>query len=201
MSSGPNFWEGFWEPKWRQKSLKFMFKKQLAFRSVFWYIFCDSSYFWKSAGEDMYHFFVLILHRFFVDFLLISNPSKPEKSCSREGGSTIFTKSMFSLRVQKSIQKPSKFGLKNPWKFEHRLCQLKVKMLHFWNQKAIKMRSKILENQVRSGQLSSGHVFGPLPARWSGGRGWLNVIVGCVHPVGGLAGGRHGTPRVFVFPV
>ena len=67
---------------------------------------------------------------------------------------------MFSLRVQKSIQKPSKFGFKNPWKFEHHLCQLKVKMLHFWNQKAIKMRSKIFENQVRSGQLRSGHVFG-----------------------------------------
>ena len=67
---------------------------------------------------------------------------------------------MFSLRVQKSIQKPSKFGFKNPWKFEHHLCQLKVNMLHFWSQKAIKMRSKILENQVRSGQLSSGHVFG-----------------------------------------
>ena len=108
----------------------------------------------------MYHFFALILHRFFVDFLLISNPSKPSKSRSRAGGSTIFTKSMFSLRVQKSIQKPSKFGFKNPWKFEHHLCQLKVNMLHFWSQKAIKMRSKILENQVRSDQLSSGHVFG-----------------------------------------
>ena len=72
---------------------------------------------------------------------------------------------MFSLRVQKSIQKPSKFGFKNPWKFEHHLCQLKVKMLHFWSQKAIKMRSKILESQVRSGQLSSCHVWavsGPL---------------------------------------
>ena len=67
---------------------------------------------------------------------------------------------MFSLRVQKSIQKPSKFGIRNPWKFEHHLCQLTVKMLHFWSQKAIKMRSKILESQVRSGQLSSGHVFG-----------------------------------------
>ena len=43
---------------------------------------------------------------------------------------------------------------------EHHLCQLKVNMLHFWSQKAIKMRSTILENQVRSGQLSSGHVFG-----------------------------------------
>ena len=79
---------------------------------------------------------------------------------------------MFSLRVQKSIQKPSKFGFKNPWKFEHHLCQLKVKMLHFWSQKAIKMRSKILENQVRSGQLSSGHVFGQqamsLPLVWKG---------------------------------
>ena len=79
---------------------------------------------------------------------------------------------MFSLRVQKSIQKPSKFGFKNPWKFEHHLCQLKVKMLHFWSQKAIKMRSKILENQVRSGQLSSGHVFGQLatsrPPVWKG---------------------------------
>ena len=44
------------------------------------------------------------------------------------------------------------------------------------------MRSKILENQVRSGQLSSGHVFGqqatsPRPV-WKGGG--LNVIVGCV---------------------
>ena len=66
---------------------------------------------------------------------------------------------MFSLRVQKSIQKPSKFGFKNPWKFEHHLCQLKVNMLHFWSQKAIKMRSKILENQVRSGQLSSCQFF------------------------------------------
>ena len=70
---------------------------------------------------------------------------------------------MFSLRIQKSIQKPSKFGFKNPWKFEHHLCQLKMNMLHFWSQKAIKMRSKILENQVRSGHLSSGHVFG----RWA----------------------------------
>ena len=71
------FLEGFWEPKWKQKSLKFALKMQLDFTGVFKHIFCDFSCFWKSAGEDMYHFFALILHRFFVDFLLISNPSKP----------------------------------------------------------------------------------------------------------------------------
>ena len=70
------FWKGFWEPKWRQKSLKFASKMQLALLSVF-NNFCDFSCFCKSAGEDMYHFFILILHRCFVDFLLISNPSKP----------------------------------------------------------------------------------------------------------------------------
>ena len=74
---GVCFLEGFWEPKWRQKSLKFALKMQLDFTGVFKHIFCDFSCFWKSAGEDMYHFFALILHRFFVDFLLISNPSKP----------------------------------------------------------------------------------------------------------------------------
>ena len=47
-----------------------------------------------------------------------------------------------------------------------------MKMLHFWSQKAINMESKILENQVRSGQLSSGHVFGgratSRPLVWKG---------------------------------
>ena len=74
---GVSFLEGFREPKWRQKSIKFIFKMQLAFPYVFEHIFCDFSSFSKSAGEDMYHFFVLILHRFFVDFLLILVPSKP----------------------------------------------------------------------------------------------------------------------------
>ena len=113
---------------------------------------------------------------------------------------------MFSLRVQKSIQKPSKFGFKNPWKFEHHLCQLKVKMLHFWSQKAIKMRSKILENQVRSGQLSSCQFFvvGPRPPRWSGRGGGPNVIVGCVPPPKRSSaafdrGGQTGPPRSNVF--
>ena len=41
---------------------------QLAFTGVFKHMFCDFSCFWKSAGEDMHHFFVLILQRFFVDF-------------------------------------------------------------------------------------------------------------------------------------
>ena len=34
-SSAIHFLEGFWEPKWKQKSLKFMFKLQLAFPGVF----------------------------------------------------------------------------------------------------------------------------------------------------------------------
>ena len=44
-SRGVSFLEGFWEPKWRQKSLKFVFKKQLAFPYVFEHIFCDFSCF------------------------------------------------------------------------------------------------------------------------------------------------------------
>ena len=46
--------EGFWKPKWRQQTLKFMFNKQLAFRGGFWHILCDFSCFWKSAGDDMF---------------------------------------------------------------------------------------------------------------------------------------------------
>ena len=57
----------------------------------------------------------------------------------------------------------SQNGGKNPWEFEHHLCQLKVKMLHFRSQKAIKMCSNILENQVRS---NSGHVFGQQATRF-----------------------------------
>ena len=118
---------------------------------------------------------------------------------------------MFSLRVQKSIQNPSKFGFKNPWKFEHHLCQLKVNMLHFWSQKAIKMRSKILENQVRSGQLSSGHVFGqqagsPRPV-WKG-RGTQRHSRMCPPPkkrssAAFVRGGQTGAPRsnAFLFGV
>ena len=109
---------------------------------------------------------------------------------------------MFSLRIQKSIQKPSKFGFKNPWKFEHHLCQLKVNMLHFWSQKAIKMRSKILENQVRSGQLSSGHVFGQQatspPPVWKG-RGTQRHSRMCPPPKRSFVtfdrGGQTGPPR------
>ena len=79
-----------------------------------------------------YHFFVLILHRWFANFLLISRPSKPEKSCSRAGGSTIFTKSTFSLRIQKPIKKTSKFGFKNQWKLEkNRLKKESANMLAF----------------------------------------------------------------------
>ena len=79
-----------------------------------------------------YHFFVLILHRCFANFLLISRPSKPEKSCSRAGGSTIFTKSTFSLRIQKPIKKTSKFGFKNQWKLEkNRLKNESANMLAF----------------------------------------------------------------------
>ena len=81
-----------------------------------------------------YHFFVLILHRCFANFLLISRPSKPEKSCSRAGGSTIFTKSTFSLRVQKSIKKSIEIWVqksKKIWKkaLKKRVC----KHVRFWH--------------------------------------------------------------------
>ena len=113
---------------------------------------------------------------------------------------------MFSLRVQKSIQKPSKFGFKNPWKFEHHLCQLKVKMLHFWSQKAIKMRSKILENRVRSGQLSSCQFFvvgGTSPRPVWKGRGTKHHSRMCPPPKRSFVtfdlGGETGPPRSNAF--
>ena len=40
-SSVPYFLERFWKPKWKQNSLKFMFKIQLAFPVVFQHIVCD----------------------------------------------------------------------------------------------------------------------------------------------------------------
>ena len=69
------------------------------------------------------------------------------------------------------------------------------------------MRSKILENQVRSGQLSSGQFFcgrGHLGSFCPGRGGGPNVIVGCVPPLkwSSLAfdrGGQTGPPRSNAF--
>ena len=134
MWSALNFWEGFWEPKWRQKSLKFVLKMQLAFLCVFKHIFCDFSCFWKSAGEDMYHFFVLILHRCFVDFFVDFKSLETLKivlPCRREH---YFYKIDVFASSPKIDKKTSKFGFRNPRKFEKKTLRKRVcKHVRFWH--------------------------------------------------------------------
>ena len=111
---------------------------------------------WWRHVSFIRSYFASIFCWFFVDFKSLETL----KIVLPWGQEHYFYKiDVFASSPKKPIQNPSKFGFKNPWKFEHHLCQLKVNMLHFWSQKAIKMRSKILENQVRLGQLSSCQFF------------------------------------------
>ena len=73
-------------------------------------------------------------------------------------------------------------------------------MLHLEAKKTLKMKPKILENQVRSGQLSSCQGAEPLGSVCPGRGGGPNVIVGCVPPLTGLAGGLPppGPPAFFL---
>ena len=110
---------------------------------------------WRHVSFFRSHF-ASIFCWFFADFKSLET-LKIALPCRREH---YFYKIDVFTSSPKIDPKTIKVWVQNPWKFEHHLCQLKVNMLHFWSQKAIKTRSKILENQVRSGQLSSGHVFG-----------------------------------------
>ena len=60
-----------------------------------------------------YHFRASFLDGVFGDFLTIFVPWKPQKSCSRRGGSSIFTKFMFWDLLPHLVQKWSAFRCQN----------------------------------------------------------------------------------------